>query len=90
MACRDVLPACPAEMLTTLQLKTGRLPVLMGIVEVRSEMFVTGQFPFKYGWFVCMACGEVDSWYLTTTGREVLPDRTVTVKDKTGSVTNKP
>ena len=51
-------------------------------------MFTTGPFPFKYGRFVCMACREVESWY-STTGQEVLPDKMVTVQDKTESVTDK-
>ena len=34
--------ACPAEMLPTLQLKTGKLPVLMGSDQVRSVMFLSG------------------------------------------------
>ena len=33
---------------------------------------------------------EYRPWYLTMTGRELFPDKTVPVYDKTGSVTNKP
>ena len=50
-----MFPACPAEMLLTLLLKNERLPVMMGIVQVRPVMFTTCQFPFKYGQFVCWA-----------------------------------
>ena len=39
-----VFLACPAEILPTLQLKTRRLPVLKGSVQVRSVMFMTGLF----------------------------------------------
>ena len=39
-----MVPACPAEMLPTLLLKTGRLPVLMGSDQVRTVMFKTDQF----------------------------------------------
>ena len=42
MACCDVFLTCPVEMLPTLQLKTGRLPVLMGSLQVRLVMFMTG------------------------------------------------
>ena len=37
---------------------------------------------FKYGQFVGKACQKLESWCLTTTVREVLPDKTVTVQDK--------
>ena len=39
--------ACPAEILLTQQSKTGRHPVLTGSVQVKSFMFMTGQFAFK-------------------------------------------
>ena len=39
-ACLYVFPACPAEMLPTLWLKTGRLPFLTRSVQVRSVMFM--------------------------------------------------
>ena len=52
-------------------------------------MFTAGWFPFKYGWFVCLACREVVSWYLNRTVQEVPSDSTVRVHDKTGSVTDK-
>ena len=42
-------------------------------------MFITGQFAFKYGRFVCTVCREVVFMYLTMTGREVLPDKMVIV-----------
>ena len=71
--------ACSAEMLPTPWLKTLRLLVLMGSDSVRLVMFTTGRFPFKYGRFVYMACREVVFGYLTLTGQEVLPDKTVTV-----------
>ena len=90
MACLYVFPACPAEMLPTLQLKTGRLPVLTGSVHVRLVRFTAGVFALKYGQFVLRACLEVESWYLTRTGREFYQDKTVTLQDKMGSVTNKP
>ena len=53
--------ACPAEMLPTLQLKTGS-------DQVRSVMFTTGLFAFKSGLFVLTAYHVVDSWYFTKTG----------------------
>ena len=77
-----VFPACPAEMLTTLRLKTGRFPVLMGSDQIRLFMFMTGLFSFKYGRFVLMTCLEVESWYLTRTEWEVFQDKTVTLQDK--------
>ena len=43
-ACLYVFLACPAEMLLTLWLKTGRLSVLTGSVQVRLVMFMTGLF----------------------------------------------
>ena len=49
MACLYVFPACPADMLPTLWWKTGRLPISMESVQVRSVMFTTGLFTFKYG-----------------------------------------
>ena len=55
-ACRYLFQACHVEMLPTLQLKTGKLPVLVENVQVRTVMFTTGLFTFKYGQFVCMAC----------------------------------
>ena len=42
-----MVPACPAEMLPTLGLKRRRLPILMGSLQVRSVMFVTGIFCFQ-------------------------------------------
>ena len=68
MVCLYMVPVCPVEMLPTLQLKTGRLPILMGSVQARSVMFMAGLFAFKYGWLVLMACLEVESWYLIMTG----------------------
>ena len=47
-----VFPSCPAEMLPTLRLKTGRLIVLTGSVQIRSVMFKTGLYAFKYGQLV--------------------------------------
>ena len=41
----NLFPACPAEMLPTLRLKTGTFPILMGSDQVRLVM--TGSFPFK-------------------------------------------
>ena len=76
-----MFPAFPVKMLPTLQLYTWRLPDLMGSDQVRLVMF-TGRFkygPFKYGLLDCMACVEVVFRYLTTTDREVLPAKTVTV-----------
>ena len=72
-----MFPACPAEMLLTLWLKTGRLPVLIGSAQVRLAKFTIDRF--KYSRFVCKACRVVVSRYLTTTGRKVVPDKTVTV-----------
>ena len=37
--------------------------------QVRSGMFSTSRFPFKYGWFVTTACQEVVSRYCITTGQ---------------------
>ena len=54
--------ACPAEMLPTLRLQTGRLPILTGSVLVRSVMFMTDQFVFKYGQFIFTDCLAVESW----------------------------
>ena len=59
MACHDVFPACPSEMLPTVWLKTWRLPVLTESDQVRWVMFTTGRFPVKYGQLVCVACREV-------------------------------
>ena len=61
----------------------------MGSVKVRSVMFKTGRFPFKEDQFVCTTCQEVVFRYLTMTSPEVLPDKMVTVYDKTGSVSDK-
>ena len=69
-----VFLACPAEMLPTLWLKTGRLSALKGSVQVRSVMFTTGRFPFKYCQLVFRVCQEAESWYLSTTGLECLQD----------------
>ena len=44
---------------------------------VRSVMFTTGLFTFKYG-----RCLEVDSWHLIKTGQQVFEDKTVIVYDK--------
>ena len=71
-----MLPGCPAEMLLTLQLKTGKLSILMGSDQVRSVMLTTGQFPIKYGQLVCKACWDR---YLPTTGMEVPSDKTVAI-----------
>ena len=49
MACCDVSPAFPAEILPTLCLETCELLVLTGNDQVRSVLFMTGRFPFKYG-----------------------------------------
>ena len=57
----NVFLACPAKMLPTQGLKTVRLPVLAGSVQVKLVMFMTGLFAFKYGRFVLTACVEVDS-----------------------------
>ena len=65
VTCPGVFPTWPADMWP----KTGRLPVLTGSNQVRSWVFTTGWFPFKYGQFVSMACRGVTSGYLTTTGR---------------------
>ena len=43
-----MFPACPAEMIPTLQLKTWELPILTVSVQVRLAMFTTSQFPFNY------------------------------------------
>ena len=44
-----MFPACTAEMLPNLRLKTGRLPgTLTGSDQVRFVMFMTGRFAFKY------------------------------------------
>ena len=59
MACLYVFPACLAEILLTLWLKTERLAILTGSVQVRSVMF-----PFKYRQFVLTACLEGESCYL--------------------------
>ena len=71
MACLFLFLACPAEMLQTQWLKTGRLPILTGSDQVILIMYMTGLFPFKYGQFVLMGCQEVESWYLIKTGRQV-------------------
>ena len=81
--------ACPAEMLPTLWLKTGRLPVLTENDQVRSVMFTTGLFAFKYAWFLLMACQKVESCFFTKTGLQVFQVKTVTESDKTGIVTDK-
>ena len=66
--------ACPTEMLLTLQLKTGSLPVLTGSVQISLVMFRTG-------WFVCRACPELVFRYLTITGWEVLANKMVTRRE---------
>ena len=75
MACRNVFPACPGDMLPTLPLKTWRLPVLTGSDQIRLVMLTAGRFPFKYGWLMCTAYQEVVFRYLTTTGWEVHSDK---------------
>ena len=42
----------------------------MGSVQVRSVMFMTGLFVFRYGQLMLMACLEVEFWYLTKKGTE--------------------
>ena len=79
MVCHDVFPTCQAEMLPTLPLKTWRLPVLTRSDQVRSLMFMTGWFPFKYSRFVCTAHWEVVFMCLNTTDWEVLLDKMGTV-----------
>ena len=74
MASHDVFQACPAEMLPTLQLKTGRHPVLMESVQVRLVMFTTGLFPSKDSRLAWTACQVVESWYLAKTGQLIQPD----------------
>ena len=46
--CSDMFPACTSEVLLTLWLKTGRLSIFMGSVQVRSVKFTTGQVPSVY------------------------------------------
>ena len=77
-----MFPACPVEMLPTLWLKTWRLPVFIGSVQVRLVMFTTGMFPFKYRQLVCKAYREVESCYLTMTGWQVFQDKTVTYRTR--------
>ena len=89
MSCRYVFLACPTEMLPTLRLKIGRLPILRGSVQLRLVMFMTGLFALKYGRLAFTAFLEVESWYLIKTGWQVLQDKTVTVKDKKGSTSCK-
>ena len=60
--CSQIVP-----LLSSLRLKTERLPILMRSVKVMSVMFTTGRF-------LCKACPEVVSWYLTLTGWEVRQD----------------
>ena len=58
-SCSDIFPTCPAEMLPTLQLKTWRPPFLTGSDQVRSVMFMTGQFHFKSVWLYSLLGGGV-------------------------------
>ena len=50
----------------------GKCPSQVGNVYNRLVSFQLGQF-------ACRTYREVVNWYLTKTGREVLPDKTVTV-----------
>ena len=84
-----MFPACSAEMLLPLWLKTWRFPVLTQSDQVRLVMFTMGRFPFKYGWLMCTACWEVLFRYLMTSGWEILADKTVTFQHKIGSMTDK-
>ena len=49
MACLSIFLACPAEVLPTQWLKTERLPILMGSVQVRSVM---SWYRSRTGWHV--------------------------------------
>ena len=87
MACLYVFPVCHVEMLPIQWLRTGRLPVLTRSVQVR---FMTGLLAFKYDRLVFTDCQVVESWYCTRTGWQVFQDKTETVYNKMGNVTNKP
>ena len=69
MACPRVFPVCPGEILLTLRPKISRHTILTGCDQVRSGMFTTVQFPFKYGQCVSTAYCEVVFGYLTVTGK---------------------
>ena len=58
----------------------------MGSDEVRIGMFMTGQFPFKYDWFVSTTCCEVVPGFRTMKAQQMLPDKMVIVQNKTRSV----
>ena len=58
-----VLEACPVEIKMSLQTEYGRLPVLMGSLQVWSCLIVTGQLIFKYGWYCFGACCEGRPFY---------------------------
>ena len=64
--CLYVFLACPAEMLLTQQLKTGKCPSQVGYVYNRLVRYPV--------WLVSVVwCYlEVESWYLTRTGWQVL------------------
>ena len=79
--CLYLFTACPVEMLPTLQLKIGILPILMGSVQVWSVMFMAGLFAFKCFRLVLKACLEVESWYLTITGCQAFQDSNSTGQD---------
>ena len=59
MACLYVFPACPAEMILTLQWKSGKLPILTKFVQFKSVMIMTGQFlSSMVGW-----CSQPVLWW---------------------------
>ena len=56
-------------MLLTLGLKTWRLSILTGSDQVKSVMFMTGWFPFKYSWLVYLLPDKIDSYSIGQDGK---------------------
>ena len=83
MSYPGVFLAYPAAMLQSLQPKTLGLPVLMPSDRVRSGLFITDQFPFKYDQYCSTGSRGVLSGYWTTTGWQVLPGQKGSVYSKT-------
>ena len=81
LACPTQFPVCFCNHL---------VGFLMESDQIRSVMFMTGRFAFKYGQFVLMTCHRVLSCYLTTTGWQLFLDKKVTVFDKTACDYDKP
>ena len=88
--CLCVFTACPAIMLLTQELKTGRLSVLNGSFQVRSVMLTTGGFAFKYGQLVFIGLSGGGVLLLNQDRMASFSRQEYTSTEQDGSVTDKP